>query len=86
MQTEHFRNYGKGIEVWIVNFENLQRIQALRHLQSEETPRNGVKTGNYQMIIILSHNGVPTKDRQKGNSSLISFRIKLSFLLDEKIV
>ena len=37
------------------------------------------------MIIIASHNGVPTKDRQKGNLSLISFRIKLSFLLDENI-
>ena len=40
MQTEHFRNYGKGIEVWIVNFENLQRIKDLRRFESEETPQS----------------------------------------------
>ena len=40
MQTEHFRNYGKGIEVWIVNFENLQRIKDLRRFESGETVRS----------------------------------------------
>ena len=40
MQTEHFRNYGKGIEVWIVNFENLQRIKDLRRFESGETLRS----------------------------------------------
>ena len=31
----------------------------------EETPKREVKRGNYEIIIIPSHNGLPTKGRHK---------------------
>lgn len=66
MQTGNFRNYGKGIEVWIVNLLRLQRIRkGTLDGVCKETPKSEVKRGNYEMIIIPSHNGLPTNGRHK---------------------